>query len=147
MAATNEQIAVALFTLLSSAVMTAGAATTSRRLLLWSDVPTGDQPALFLAQGDEHSRDAISGDLRAWTMDFKAYVYIKETDKTVTPATKLNLMIQALKDAVAPSADGERQTLGGLVQYIEIPEVITDEGTLGDQAVAVINLAVSYAAS
>ena len=58
------------------------------------------------------------------------------------PMSQLNPIIDSLQRAVHP-INGEKETLGGLVHRLVISGPIeTDEGLLGDQAIAVVPLSV-----
>ncbi len=141
MTMSRESIAAALFALASS---TAGFVTTSRRLKHWSDVPAEDQPALFQSQGNESIDTAVQkmGGPNTHRLAFKLYVYVHNTDPTAAPASLLNPIVDAIEAKLTPTP-GTKQTLGGLAQHAFISGAIeTDEGVLGDQAVAIIPIEV-----
>jgi hypothetical protein len=130
----RETIFAALFALASGA---ANFNTKSRKLKHWNEVSAADMPALFQAQGNEH---AIAGFRlpTKWTLKASLYVYAHQNSLDLLPSTALNNLIGAIELALAPDVSGE-QTLGGLVQHCRIiGEIQTDEGVLGDQAVAII---------
>lgn len=131
----TEAIYAALFAQLSAVQ---GIKTRSRRLKHWSDVPASQQPAIFQAQGSPSVQHA-QGLSAKWTMQAEIYVYV-QTAGSETPATKLNEIIDAIVSALGPDNPLKNtNTLGGLVHHCRIEGVIeTDEGTLGDQAVAII---------
>ena len=137
----REAIAVALFNL----VKTPGAlVTTSRRLKHWSDVPAEEQPALFQAQGKEAVDTSAQkmGAPNTHKIEFQLYIYTHSTDPTAPPSTLLNQILDAIEAAMTPTP-GTKQTLGGLAQHAFISGSIeTDEGVLGDQAVAIIPIEV-----
>ena len=55
------------------------------------------------------------------------------------PSTILNGLVDAVAAALAPEPASNKQTLGGLVQHVWIDgAIVTDEGVLADQAVAII---------
>lgn len=147
-APTREQIAAAFFSVVQTAVAAVPSpntpVTVSRRLEHWEDVGSEQQPAVFVAQRGQVRRDTVSGRLLVNLMDFDVYVYVTETDHSQTPATKLNAIVDAMETAFRPGVDGEPQTLSGLVQYTEVTKVETDEGTLGDQAVALVSVTATY---
>lgn len=133
----RESIAAALFALAGS---TAGFVTKSRRLKHWSDVTAEDQPALFQSQGKETVDTAAAkmGAPNVHKIEFQLYIYVHSTDPTVPPSSLLNPILDALEAALTPTP-GLKQTLGGLVQHAFISGSIeTDEGVLGDQAVAIV---------
>lgn len=135
---TREPIYAALFAKLQTA---SGFATTSRRLRHWTDTPGGDQPALFMAQKRETAfpREPVPGLPTKYLLEVDVYVYVKARSNAA-PGPLLNALIDAVEAAIAgtPGAGG-KQTLGGLCEHAWVEGTIeTDEGTLGDQAVAVI---------
>lgn len=119
-----------------------GFITTSRRLKHWSDVPTGDQPALFMSQRHE-AATTKTGEPTTWLLSGDLYVYVKVTDGSA-PAIVLNPLVDAVCARLAPDLiTVGKCTLGGLVHYARIEgEIETDEGTLGDQAVAILPYAI-----
>ena len=135
----REPIYLALFDRLR---VIPGLVTVSRKLRHWTDVPAGEQPALFLAQ----RREAVNGTPglpRIWQFQIDAYLYVNtNADPDAAPATQLNLFLDGIQAALAPDVSG-KQTLGGLVEHCWIEgNVETDEGTLGDQAVAIVPVAI-----
>jgi hypothetical protein len=131
----REAIYLALFTLVAGA---SGLKTTSRKLKHWDDVPAPNQPALFQTQGNE---TAVAGYRQPtkWTLRAKLYVYAHQNSLDVLPAIALNQLLNAIELKLAPDLATGEQTLGGLVSHCRIVgEVETDEGVLGDQAVAII---------
>ena len=141
----RESIALALFTKISAPMIAAGAVTTSRKLKHWADVQPADQPAVFQTQGTETPvRNGLASP-PIWHLQFEIYIYAHETDPSITPATKLNLLLDALEAALAPLSTDQKQTLGGIVEHCWISGAIeTDEGTLGDQAMAVVPVEVLF---
>lgn len=130
----RENIYAALFALVSSA---AGLRTSTRLLKHWSDVAPSDQPALFQAQGRQN---AVAGYRMPtkWTLSASLYVYTHQASLDKLPSVALNELVDAIEAKLAPGPDGE-QTLGGLVSHCRIVgEIETDEGVLGEQAVAII---------
>lgn len=134
----REAIYAALFGLLETA---ADFATVDRRLRHWSDVAPAEQPALFMAQKSELARIDTLGAPAVWTLAVDLYVYVHSSDPYLAPATVLNPLLDAVEAALAPSATTGLQNLGlpAMVQHASIRgKVETDEGVLGDQAVAVV---------
>jgi hypothetical protein len=137
----REAIAAALFNL---AKTPSQLVTTSRRLKHWSDVPAEEQPALFQTQGKENIDTGTQrmGGPNTHKIDFQLYVYVHNTDPTIPPSALLNALLDALEAALTPTP-GTKQTLGGLAQHAFISGSIeTDEGVLGDQAVAIVPIEV-----
>lgn len=141
----RETLATALFALVEAPSRAAGAVTVGRRLLHWSDVQPADQPAVFVPQGNETPSQSPAGEPVLWRMTFSVYVYVREEDPALTPASKLNLLLDAIEGALAPKGSSVKQTLGGLVEHCWIAGTIeTDEGVLGSQAMAIIPVEVLY---
>ncbi|HEX3884748.1 MAG TPA: hypothetical protein VHW66_18995 [Stellaceae bacterium] len=142
MTISREPIYAALFALVSEA---AEFTTADRRLRHWSDVSPAEQPALFVAQRKQNAAVKTLGAPAEWTLFADIYVYAHSSDPYLSPATILNPLVDAIDAALAPVGLGPGgravQTLGmpGLVQHAYITgSVDTDEGVLGDQAVAII---------
>jgi len=116
-----------------------GVVTFSRRLKHWSDVDPLEQPALFLAGAAKAPRQDKSGLPVIWALQGNLYLYVHNTDPDIAPSTKLNDLLDAIEARMAPAFPGQKQTLGGLCQHCWISGPIeTDEGILGDQAMAII---------
>ena len=130
-----EPIYSALWTRLSGI---AGLKTKTRRLLHWADVPTSQRPALFMAQASQIPTQQ-RGLPVIWQCNVDVYLYIN-TPSPEIPAIELNEYLGKIRAALAPDSLNDNVcTLGGLVHncYISGP-IETDEGTLGDESVAVV---------
>jgi len=137
----RETIYAALFARLQAAYAWN---TASRRLLHWGDVAPAQQPAMFLTQVSEQPQ-TVSHQPTKWKLNVKVWLYANaETDAGQTASSVLNPLLDAIQAAVAPNFSGlETQTLGGLVEWVRVEgNIETDEGLLGDQAVAVIPLTI-----
>jgi hypothetical protein len=76
-----------------------------------------------------------------WTLYAEFYVYAHSSDPYLAPAAILNPLLDALEAALAPSPTTGIQNLGLLqmVQHAYIAgKLQTDEGVLGDQAIAIV---------
>lgn len=131
----REPIYSALFARLSAIP---GIVTASRKLRHWADVPDVEQPAVFLAQNGEIATPSRQAPTK-WVLQCDVYVYVK-TGGSDSPASVLNPIIDAIEASLAPeNAMTQACTLGGLVTHAWIEgNIQTDEGKLGDQAVAII---------
>lgn len=131
----REDVYSALFTLLNNS---ARFATASRKLKHWSDVPIADQPALFIAQSGETGQ-TVTGQPTKWVFAVDVYVYARAGGDAL-PSTIINDLLDSITAAIAPNpVTGNVQTLGGLAHRCYIDgQITTDEGTLGDQAVAIV---------
>jgi hypothetical protein len=114
--------------------------TASRVLAHWSDVSPAQQPALFMTQVGERAVTETRQPAR-WFLEVKIYLYANaKSQGNDVPATVLNAMLDAVTTAMKPDhAAVDTQTLGDLVSYARIEgDLTTDEGLLGEQAVAII---------
>ena len=134
----REPIYAALFELIESA---AAFVTAERRLRHWSDLAPAEQPALFQSQKSETAAVKRLGAPTVWTLGVELYLYVHSSDPYQPPATMLNPLIDAVEAALSPAATTGVQDLGlpAMVQHAYIAgKIETDEGVLGDQAVAII---------
>ena len=135
----REQIYAALFAKFQTIP---GFKTKSRRLRHWADVTAAEQPALFQTQKRELGL-TTPGQPQVWTLQVDIYVYVYQ--KNGVPSQQLNPLLDAVGAALAPDPITNKCTLGGLVQHAWIEGAIeTDEGTLGDQAVAIIPIVIKF---
>lgn len=77
----------------------------------------------------------------SWTLYADFYVYVHSSDPYLAPAMLLNPLLDALEAVLAPSPATGIQNLGlpAMVQHAYIAgKVETDEGVLGDQAIAIV---------
>jgi hypothetical protein len=76
-----------------------------------------------------------------WTLYADFYLYAQSSNPFLAPGMVLNPLLDALEAALAPSPATGIQNLGlpDMVQYAYISgKVDTDEGVLGDQAIAIV---------
>ena len=134
----RETIYGALWTLARGA---AGFASADRRLRHWAEVAPIEQPALFLSEKGGLARSKRLGAPIVWTLYADFYIYAHSSDPYLAPALLLNPLVDALEMALAPAAATGIQNLGlpGMVSHAQIVgRVETDEGVLGDQAIAIV---------
>ena len=132
---TREPIFAALFAKLAA---TPGLSTSSRILKHFSDVLIPDQPALFLSEVSQ-TVERSRGLPKKWIFLCNVYVYVRRAGMDQISSTNINNILDAIEAALEPPAGTDVQTLGGLVEHCWIEgTVATDEGTLGEQAVAII---------
>lgn len=116
---------------------------TLRRSIDQRLVTDNQQPALFQAQKNElaHRQQGLG---TVWTLTVDVYIYTSSTGSAF-PSTQLNNIADAIEAALQPDNPVRNtNTLGGLVQHCRIEGAIeTDEGTLGDQAVAIIPIVIT----
>lgn len=134
----REMIMAALWTLASKS---GSYATASRRLRHWSDVSPAEQPALFMAERGGTGQSKAHATPIVWTLRADFFIYAHASDPYAAPASVLNPLIDALEAALAPSPATGLQQLGlpEMVRHAYlVGRVETDEGVLGDQAVAIV---------
>jgi hypothetical protein len=134
----REPIYAALFDLVAGA---AGFVTAERRLRHWSDVAPAEQPALFMTQKSETAAVKALGAPLVWILTVELYLYAHSSDPRLSPATVLNPLIDAVEAALAPAPTTGLEDLGlaAMVQHAMIAgKIETEEGVLGDQAIAII---------
>lgn len=134
-AASREQIFAALFAQVSSSAFV----TMSRRMQHYANVDSASQPALFQSEGKQTAA-VVAGKPTKWT--FRAALAIYAHAQTANPddlTSTLNDLVDGVVAALDREPATERQTLGGLVYDCRVQgDIETDEGFLGDQAVALI---------
>lgn len=116
-------------------------ATANRRLRHWSDVAAVEQPALFMSERGGHAVVKALGAPIVWTLYADFYVYVHSSDPYAAPAMTLNPLLDALERALAPMPATGIQNLGlpAMVSHAYIAgKIETDEGVLGDQAIAIM---------
>lgn len=132
MALDFEAVYAALFERVAAV---SGLKTTSRRLRHVNDVSDHEQPALFQAQTGMGAVYA-PGRTTFWNLSAALYLYVKDP-AGVIPGQMFNDLLGGLKAALAPDNQQHNAcTLGGLVHWARIGAIETDEGTLGEQAIA-----------
>jgi hypothetical protein len=136
MSTPRETIQAALFQRVAAIP---GFTTASRRLKHWTDVAPAEQPALFQVQKGETwtSRNGLPPARR---LSVELFVYVTTSaDPRVAPSQIMNPLIDAIEAALAPDPGRQTQDLGGLVEHAWIAgRIESDEGLLGDQAVAIV---------
>lgn len=131
----REPIYAALFAALQGLP---GVRTSSRILKHWNDVPAEMQPALFLAQGSQQPVTQ-TGQPSKWLLAAEVYVYVRTSGGQV-PGSVLNPILDAIEAALPLHPVTGKHTLDAPgVEWARIDGAIeTDEGTLGEQAVAIV---------
>lgn len=135
----RKAIFAALFALVSAPV---GFVTKSRRAESWSGYPAANQPALFQCEGGQDAQRQPRLPTK-WTFhaELVLYAHAENVAAGGDVVDLLNDLVDAVVAAIEPLPGRECQTLGGLVTDVRIDGAIeTDEGRLGQQAVAIIPL-------
>lgn len=144
----REAIFDALFALTANLSWTAGSATRTfktrtRRIALFSEVPTTQQPWLGQAEHDEATGQQSNLPYK-WILQANWIVY-QDTgkDPKAIPAQENNRILDALQAALAPKPTDpgypKRNTLGGLVHHCYADgSVFKDPGDIDNQGMMVI---------
>lgn len=158
--ASRAEVYAALFTRLKSVP---GLKTCERRLRSWDQVDPGEQPALFMALGQQMLTQQ-RGLPPHWTLEANVWLYARRdatehsTDREEDPgADVLCDLIDAIGAKLSRQPDEstsgpfgasptlEVTTLGGQVSWARMEgPVLTDEGFEGDQAVAKLTIHMSW---
>jgi len=104
----------------------------TRKLKLWTDVPLGERPAVFLFEGADEQHTFGNSINPKRVMAVKIFVYTNA--KEVPGAIEINQIMDALDKAFYPAGadiQAGRNTLGGLVNNCRIAgTVFKDPGDL-----------------
>lgn len=149
----REAIFAALFAKVSVAMIGSAPAfvTTSRTVRTWADVQPQEQPALFQQEGRQPAT-TLYGQPTKWMFKAELIIYVHKANLpagVTDVVTMLNNCIDAVVTAIGHDAPPFFQNLAptpaaghtstGIVGDVRIVgEIETDEGRLGDQAVAII---------
>lgn len=122
--------------------------TVSRRVKLFSDVPTAQQPACFQAEWNDGAAQRTNEPYK-WELDVNWIIYqATGKDKKAVPATENNLILDGIRKVLAPKPTDpgfpdDRNTLGGLVYKVFISgRVFKDPGDIDDQGMMVVPIKV-----
>lgn len=114
-----------------------GIKTFGRRLRHVNEVPPAQQPAIFLAQTGQRP-SYQPGRTIMWDLGADIYLYVRDP-KGADPGPIMNPIMDALCAVFTPdNAMVNACTFGGLCHRVELGTIETDEGTLGEQAIAII---------
>ena len=133
----REAIAAALFDVARDS---GGYVTVGRRLRHWSDVTPTEMPALFMSEKGGHAAYQAQAVPTTWTLRYDFFIYAHSSHPYRAPAIVLNELLDSLERALLPSPTTGLQRLGlDTVRHARIEgEVQTDEGVLGDLAIAIV---------
>jgi len=109
----REKIYSALFQLLQDSYTWVY---TSRSFRLWSDTPTGQQPALYMRQRTEvPDQPSQNAGLTRWHLRVYAWVYVQASPNSdepgYAPIQALNPVLDAIDKALGGEIPGAKQTL------------------------------------
>ena len=141
----REAIYGALFKLLET--MPSGQ-TFSRILAHWDDVPATMQPAIYMTCVSQNA-EQVTGFPTKYILDAKVWIYTHRDTAGDIPSVAVNRILDELDSVLRPDPSPTyKVTLGGLVHHCWIDgEITTDEGTLGNQAVAIVPIRMLVVAS
>jgi hypothetical protein len=116
--------------------------TATRKATTWENVAPEEQPALLMRQVVEKA-NYRKGLPTIWTCSTALMLYVHtgaQNDDTVIPALLLNPLVDLIEAAIkVDDFSFNTATLGGLVSHCAISgDIQYFEGTMGDEAVAVI---------
>ena len=124
----------------------------SRLFKIYDDIAIESQPAIIMCKGQEEIITA-KGMPPIWKLEGSLYIYCRnDFDTSISPSIQLNNLLQRVEEVFerkpneTASANADFQnaldfttTLGGLCVSCSINgRIVTDEGTLGNQAVALV---------
>ncbi len=114
----------------------------TRRLKLWSDVPTASRPACFLFEGGQETYSWNESALPKRIIEVKLFVYLNAKDPSIVGAALLNGVMDALDAAFALSGSDlalGRNTLGGAAFHCKIDgKALKDPGDLDGDALLIV---------
>lgn len=149
----REALYAAVFALFSEA---AEFKTTGRRLKTWSDCGRDQQPALFMAQGNE-TAVRTKGLPGKWTLTVKLFLYAHAPNDEAPVGPVMNPLLDAIVRRIEKKElpngawrdlhPGELNNLGipGVSHCWIEGSIDTDEGALGSQGVAIIPISILVA--
>lgn len=126
--------------------------TVGRRPKHWDNTPPVEQPALFIALGSQNPRYSTALAPPIWTINATVYLYTRRDSNP--PMASLATLLTEMEAALEAKASdpvvqwppmgpglGSQTNLGGNCVYARIAgDVVTDEGLLDDQQVAVVTV-------
>jgi hypothetical protein len=139
---TREAVADALFSLLQATKVGGNSpfVTTGQNPKIWSKVPPGAQPAMYLVDVGETVVQNQAYGLSKYLLHFEILLYVRaDASPQAIPAVFLRTLRDAIDAQMQSTPPGERQTLGGVVYHAWIEgEVLVDGGILDQQCVVMI---------
>jgi len=120
--------------------------TTSRRLRLWSDVPSDSQPAAFLVEHEEHDEWRNLGAERR-RLNPRIWCYFRTDDPTIWGGSLINVMLEAFEAQFGMSVQQNfstgQVTLDGQAYFVRIEgRVFKDPGDIDNQGLLIVPLVV-----
>ena len=118
--------------------------TQSRRWIAWDQMAAEQSPAFF----QREPKFNVSGGERGlsrfvFRAEWYLYLATDPSDLGTVTATPINNYATAFINALLPSLQGQKQTLGGLVENAYIDgEVLIDEGVISSPAILFIPITI-----
>ena len=116
----------------------------SRRMKLWSEVPAALRPAFFQLESGPETYQWPSPAAPKRTFEAKLFLYFDSRDPSTPGASAINLALDAIDAALAPSTydlNLGRQTLGNAVHDCKVMGVpVRDTGDLDGDGLAVVSV-------
>jgi hypothetical protein len=139
-ATSRETALTALFDRLASAYAWK---TSSRRFLMWTEVPAGQRPAMYQLESGTEEYQWSSLAVPRRQINVKIFIYTS-ADHTAPGATIINNVLDAVDAALAPAGrdlQHGRQTLGDLVHNCRVTSVpVRDTGDVDGDGLVVIGI-------
>lgn len=119
----------------------------TRRLKLWSDVPTKQRPVAFLFEGGNESHVWTNGAVPKRTIEAKIFIYINAKDPISIGSSQINDIMDALDAAMALTGADQmtgRNTLGGTAYWCRIDgTTLKDPGDLDGDGMVVVPIKIN----
>lgn len=143
MSINREAIHSAIFELLRPLHDAGTIKTLTRQLQSFTDVPPEDMPYICMV-GRNQRRTQQQHTPAKYSLPVELYVYVARKGSDEVAATLLNQTLDAIDRALERPHNHPVQDLGvgGVIRAWVEGEITTDEGTLGDIAVAVVPIEV-----
>ena len=151
---TREGINAALYSLLQTVP---GIVTFSRVWKNFDQFDPAHQPVLILAPGNPRPIQSPDGAPTVWRYEFVVYLYAyaQSSNNSIAPSTIINNLMDTIEAVLKPVTGGGPpgfpgtvQVLGdttGRIRHAWISDtVLTDEGVLGPQSIAVFPIEVEF---
>jgi|SRR5579859_1050220 len=148
MAAKREAVAAALYqTVRAGAGKVVGLKTSSRTLRAFDQVDIEEMPALFQHQKPETVERPGQLAMRKVTMHFELWLMVAPAPSDLSdlpPSAELNVAVDAIEEALAPSPVTLKNTLGNICEHcwiegaVEYYEGLTKDG----KSIAIVPVAV-----
>jgi hypothetical protein len=134
---TREGAFAALYTTIAAAYPWG---VSSRRMKMWTDVPTAQRPAFYQLEAGAETYSWAAQPNPKRTIEAKLFLYFSTPSDGVTPgASAMNAALDAIDAALAPSPGAQFQTLGGTCFSARVTSVpVRDTGDIDGDALAVV---------